>query len=328
MVQTPNSQSGWPTPPELPPLGSPELYISYPDVMPLETRKRYVKDRTQMGVAYIVEHSHTTTLKGENRYHTGMLDTRLSIIFGRAQAIREKIDEAIGMDDMYRRRRNMRTLMAPTRFPDPANMNRTSNDEWLRWMRQEMFELVEAIDGEKRARQDENDPFNGTAGGVFRPLPELNRENSWRLGATNPGGIANQTPQPPTENDQGISPQHPDQGEMAPQNNDQQTETPERVIPIQTIRPTPQVQRVTRRNATETGQQQPVPITGTTPANRQVQTPLDASNNNGGGYSRRNISRYKKKQTSGRRNFVKGGDTTQDKPYKEGCHKPGTRKRA
>ena len=73
------------------------MYINYPDVMQLETQEHYVKDRTQVGIAYIVEHSHTATLKGENRYHTGMLDTRLNIIFGRTQAIREKIDEALRM---------------------------------------------------------------------------------------------------------------------------------------------------------------------------------------------------------------------------------------
>ena len=174
VIQLSDRENNWPAPPELPPLGDPELYISYPDVMQLATRKRYVKDRTQVGIAYIVEHSHTATLKGENRYHTGMLDTRLNIIFGRAQAIKVKIDEALRMDDMYRRRRNMRTLMTPTRFPDPANMDRTSNDEWLRWMRHEMFDLIDAIDEEHRARQDMDDPFNGTAGGVFQPLPANN----------------------------------------------------------------------------------------------------------------------------------------------------------
>ena len=88
LVDLPNSEENWAKPPELPPLGDAELYISYPDVMPLETRKRYVKDRTQMGITYIVEYSNTLTLKGENRYHSGMLDTRLNIIFGRTQAIK------------------------------------------------------------------------------------------------------------------------------------------------------------------------------------------------------------------------------------------------
>ena len=83
VVGLPDQENDWPTPPELPPLGDPEMYITYPDVMQLATRKRYVKDRTQVGIAYVVEHSHTATLKGENRYHAGMLDTRLNIIFGK-----------------------------------------------------------------------------------------------------------------------------------------------------------------------------------------------------------------------------------------------------
>ena len=112
----------------------------------------------------------------------------------------------------------MRTLLAPTRFPDPANMDRTSNDEWLRWMRHEMRELVDAIEEENRARQDEDDPFNGTTGGVFQPLPE-NNLNTVTLEGDRRGAV--------------------------PQQGNNQEETPERVIPIQMIRPTPQAQRET-----------------------------------------------------------------------------------
>ena len=205
VVNLPNPRDDWTKPPELPSLGDAVMYVSYPDVMPLETRKRYMRDRAQVGVTYIAEHSHTITLKGENRYHPGTLDTRLNIIFGRAQAIREKIDEALGVDDTHRRRRNMRELVAPTRFPDPASMDRASNDEWLRWVRHEMYSLVDAIDEEARARQDDDDPFNGTAGGVFQPLPG---------------------------NDQNISITGGDQGGVAPQNDNNQETTPERVIPV------------------------------------------------------------------------------------------------
>ena len=231
VVNLPNPRDDWTKPPELPSLGDAVMYVSYPDVMPLETRKRYVRDRAQVGVTYIAEHSHTITLKGENRYHPGTLDTRLNIIFGRAQAIREKIDEALGVDDTHRRQRNMRELVAPTRFLDPASMDRASNDEWLRWVRHEMYSLVDAIDEEARARQDDDDPFNGTAGGVFQPLPG---------------------------NDQNISITGGDQGGVVPQNDNNQETTPERVIPVQTIRPTPQVQRETRRNATNTRVQTPL----------------------------------------------------------------------
>ena len=234
-------------------MGNTELYINYQDVMQLETRKRYVKDRSQAGITYIVEHSHTATLKGENRYHAGMLDTRLNIIFGRAQALSEKVDEALRLDDMYRRRRNMRTLMAPERFPDPTNMDGTSNDEWLRWMRQEMFALVDAIDEEEVARQAEDDPFNRTAGGVFQPLPG-----------------SSQTEPALRENNQ---------GEITPQDENNQNETPERVVPVQTIRPTPQVQREMRRNTTGPIQvQEGIPATSQvqegTPVIPRVETPL------------------------------------------------------
>ena len=244
VVSMSNTTDNWAKPPEIPPLGAPVMYITYPDVMPLETRKRYVKDRAQAGVTYIAEHSHTVTLKGENRYHPGMLDTRLNIIFGRAQAIKEKIDEALRMDDTHRRRRNMRELVAPTRFPDPTSMDRASDDEWLRWMRHEMYTLVEALDEEARAIQDDNNPFNGTAGGVFQPLPE-NEQNVTTTGA--------------------------DQGQTTPQNSDIQETTPERVVPVQTIRPTPQPQRETRRNTANTHVQTPLihPTTMTDMTNEQ-----------------------------------------------------------
>ena len=244
VVSMSNTTDNWAKPPEIPSLGAPVMYITYPDVMPLEMRKRYVKDRAQAGVTYIAEHSHTVTLKGENRYHPGMLDTRLNIIFGRAQAIKEKIDEALRMDDTHRRRRNMRELTAPTRFPDPTSMDRASDDEWLRWMRHEMYTLVEALDEEARARQDDNDPFNGMAGGVFQPLPE-NEQNATTTGA--------------------------DQRQAAPQNSDIQEITPERVVPVQTIRPTPQAQRETRRNTVNTHVQTPLihPTTRTDMTNEQ-----------------------------------------------------------
>ena len=287
VIQLSDQENDWPTPPELPPLGDPEMYISYPDVMQLATRKRYMKDRTQVGIAYVVEHSHTATLKGENRYHAGMLDTRLNIIFGRAQAIKVKIDEALRVDDMYRRRRNMRTLMIPTRFPDPANMDRTSNDEWLRWLRHEMFDLIDAIDEENRARQDINDPFNGTAGGVFQPLPESNPGEPGEQNVANPprtedrgerislpNGMTRETPQVLPENNHNTQVQHPNQGGTTPQDNRHQGETPERIVPVQTIRPTPQVQRETRRNAMGTLQPQPEPTHERTPTNAHVQTPL------------------------------------------------------
>ena len=66
------------------------MYISYPDIMQLETRKCYVKDRTQVGIAYIVEYSHTVTLKGENRYHTGMLDTPTKYHFWKSTSNKRK----------------------------------------------------------------------------------------------------------------------------------------------------------------------------------------------------------------------------------------------
>ena len=68
----------------------------------------------------------------------------------------------------------MRILGLPKRFPEPQNMKDSSVTTWVTWMRDESNELIAAIDEEITKRQDPDDPFDGTASGIFLPLQHGN----------------------------------------------------------------------------------------------------------------------------------------------------------
>ena len=51
----------------------------------------------------------------------------LQIIYGKADKARRNIDAALHNDDIFRRRRVMRSLAVPTHFPQPQNMKDSSN---------------------------------------------------------------------------------------------------------------------------------------------------------------------------------------------------------
>ena len=77
----------------------------------------------------------------------------------------------------------MHTLGLPQRFPQPQNMKDSSVTTWITWMRDESNELTAAIDEEVTKRQDPDDPFDGTASGIFLPLQHENEFTSRRQGA-------------------------------------------------------------------------------------------------------------------------------------------------
>ena len=68
----------------------------------------------------------------------------------------------------------MRTLGLPKRFPRPQNMKDSSVTTWITWIRDESNELIAAIDEEITKRRDPDDPFDGTASGIFLPLQQGN----------------------------------------------------------------------------------------------------------------------------------------------------------
>ena len=114
--------------------------------------------------------------KWENnpQYDGQQVQQRLQIIYGKADQVKRKVDAALNNDDIHRRRRTMRTLGLPKRFPQPENMKDSSVTTWVTWVREESNELIAAIDEEVTNRQDPDDPFDGTASGIFLPLQHRN----------------------------------------------------------------------------------------------------------------------------------------------------------
>ena len=93
-------------------------------------------------------------------------------MFGRVDQVRHHIDVALQQDDAHRRKRNMRFLILPTRFPRPESMGQGDIAGWTNWIPEETDEIMKQLEEEEDSRNDPDDPFNGTANGVFHPLQD------------------------------------------------------------------------------------------------------------------------------------------------------------
>ena len=97
---------------------------------------------------------------------------RLRAVFGRVDQVRQHIDVALQQDDAHHRKRNMRFLILPTNFPRPESMGQGDIAVWTNWIREETDEIMKQLEEERDSRSDLDDPFNGTANGVFQPLQD------------------------------------------------------------------------------------------------------------------------------------------------------------
>ena len=158
--------------PPLPAMDEPAMYILHPDVMQVNTRKNYVRDRMRAALIYISEYAETKRMMTEGRYNNEELLVRLRAVFGRVDQVRHHIDIALQQDDTHRRRRNMRFLLLPTRFPRPESMGQGDIAVWTNWIREETDEIMKQLEVERDSRSNPDDPFNGTANGVFLPLQD------------------------------------------------------------------------------------------------------------------------------------------------------------
>ena len=156
--------------PNLPNLPDPSCFRIFTDVMQLQTRKNYLRDRRLAASSYILEYGATKIMAGNGQYDVYRLNQRLRIVFGKAEAIRRNIDTSLMQDDYHRRRRNMRALGVPTRFPEPSHMENSPTNKWIHSINVEAENLQKEINEEIKQVQDPDDPFDGTAGGVFQPL--------------------------------------------------------------------------------------------------------------------------------------------------------------
>ena len=159
-------------PPPLPAMDEPAVYVLHPDVMQVNTRKNYVRDRMRAALIYVSEYAETKRMMTEGRYNNDDLLVRLRAVFGRVDQVRQHIDVALQQDDAHCRKRNMRFLILPTRFPRPESMGQGDIAVWTNWIREETDEIMKPLEEERDSRSDPDDPFNGTANGVFQPLQD------------------------------------------------------------------------------------------------------------------------------------------------------------
>ena len=108
----------------------------------------------------------------EGRYNNEELLVRLRAVFGHVDQVRDHIDRALQQDDAQRRKRDMRFLILPTRFPRPESMGQGDIAVWTNWICEETDEIMKQLEEERDSRSDPDDPFNGTANGVFLPLQD------------------------------------------------------------------------------------------------------------------------------------------------------------
>ena len=159
-------------PPPLPAMDEPAFYVLHLDVMQVNTRKNYVRDRMRAALIYISEYVETKRMMTESRYNNEELLLRLRAVFGHVDQVRDHIDRALQQDDAHHRKRDMRFLILPTRFPRPESMGQGDIVVWRNWIREETDEIMKQLEEERDSRSDPDDPFNGTANGVFLPLQD------------------------------------------------------------------------------------------------------------------------------------------------------------
>ena len=68
--------------PSLPRIDNPELYTIHDELMQLQIKRTYIKDRTRNAHTYIMEYSATLKMIKERRYVTDDLWDRLRIVYG------------------------------------------------------------------------------------------------------------------------------------------------------------------------------------------------------------------------------------------------------
>ena len=159
-------------PPPLPAMDEPAVYVLHSDVMQVNTRKNYVRDRMRAALIYISEYVEMKRMMTEGRYNNEKLLVRLRAVFSRVDQVRDHIDRALQQDDAHCRKRDMRFLILPTRFPRPESMGQGDTAVWTNWIREETDEIMKQLEEERDSRSDPDDPFNGTANGVFLPLQD------------------------------------------------------------------------------------------------------------------------------------------------------------
>ena len=158
--------------PPLPAMDEPAVYVLHPDVMQVNTRKNYMRDRMQAALIYISEYEEMKRMMA-GCYNNEELLVRLRAVFSRVDQVRHHIDRALEQDDAHCRKRDMRFMLLPTHFPRPESMGQGDVAVWTNWICEETDQVMKQLEEERDSRSDPDDPFNGTANGIFLPLQDL-----------------------------------------------------------------------------------------------------------------------------------------------------------
>ena len=131
-----------------------------------------------------MEYNLTRNLISEGRFNPRVLEERLDLVYERVDRLRQTIDVGLEEDNRHRRNRVMIGLETPTRFPGPHYMSTSQPCEWIRWINEEIDDLDREIQDKLSSLSDPNDPFNGTAGGIFSALPRDTSETRDEINQT------------------------------------------------------------------------------------------------------------------------------------------------
>ena len=147
-------------PPPLPFIPRAENYVKHNRPMSPAMRKNYIKDRAQAAVTYITEYGNTTLWNLEKRAPIHKLTQWLQIVFGRVNTVRKVVDEAIENDDEIRRKKCMRYLKPPKRFPVLEDMESEETATWINWIHMETQAMLEDLNEEIRLQNEVDNPFS------------------------------------------------------------------------------------------------------------------------------------------------------------------------
>ena len=92
------------------------------EVLRLETRSNFIRERCRVAITYILAHKETENLIAEGRGRREEATQRLRILYGRVDAVKKAIDEGLQEDSKLRRQRNLPYLQDSKRFPNPDEL--------------------------------------------------------------------------------------------------------------------------------------------------------------------------------------------------------------
>ena len=87
--------------------------------------------------------------------------------------VRRAVDEAIENDNEIRRKKCMRYLRPPKRFPIPEDMESEETATWINWIHMETHTMLEDLNEEIRLQDTADDPF--TQHIVYAPIKSVQK---------------------------------------------------------------------------------------------------------------------------------------------------------